>query len=150
KRLFAGARARALRGRLALSQSAMAARLGLSVSYLSQIESDDRPTTDAVLAAFARAYPDDWAEVGADDHAALVARAAAAASDPTVPGALEEAALLRGVARQPLVAERLAAVHDAYRRSQDQLRSLDDALERGQAGGAPLPWDEVREWFHDA
>ena len=42
KRVFAGARARALRARLALSQSAMAARVGLSVSYLSQLESDDR------------------------------------------------------------------------------------------------------------
>src|SRR5690606_29130482 len=72
----------------------------------------------------------------------------AAASDPTVPGALAEEALLRGVARQPLLAERLAAVHEAYRRSQDQLRSLDDALERGPGG--PFPWDEVREWFHDA
>jgi predicted transcriptional regulator/DNA-binding XRE family transcriptional regulator len=150
KRLFAGAKARALRGRLGLSQSAMAARVGLSVSYLSQLESDDRPMTDAVLAAFARAFPDDWAEIGADDHAALVARAAAAASDPTVPGALAEEALLRGVARQPLLAERLAAVHEAYRRSQDQLRSLDDALDRGSGGGAPFPWDEVREWFHDA
>lgn len=149
KRLFAGARARSLRGRLGLSQSAMAGRLGLSVSYLSQLESDDRPMTDAVLAAFARAFPDDWGEVGADDHAALVARAAAAANDPTVPGALDEDVLLRGVARQPLLAERLAAVHDAYRRSQDQLRSLDDALERG-TGGVPFPWDEVREWFHDA
>jgi predicted transcriptional regulator/transcriptional regulator with XRE-family HTH domain len=150
KRLFAGARARALRGRLGLSQSAMAARVGLSVSYLSQLESDDRPMTDAVLAAFARAFPDDWAEIGPDDHAALVARAAAAANDPTVPGALAEEALLRGVARQPLLAERLVAVHDAYRRSQDQLRSLDDALERGTGGGIPFPWDEVREWFHDA
>lgn len=150
KRLFAGAKARALRGRLGLSQSAMAARVGLSVSYLSQLESDDRPMTDAVLAAFARAFPEDWAEIGPDDHAALVARAAAAASDPTVPGALAEDALLRGVARQPLLAERLVAVHDAYRRSQDQLRSLDDALERGSDGGVPFPWDEVREWFHDA
>ncbi|MDQ8758085.1 short-chain fatty acyl-CoA regulator family protein [Sphingosinicella sp. LHD-64] len=150
RRLFAGARARALRGRLGLSQSAMAARVGLSVSYLSQLESDDRPMTDAVLAAFSRAFPSDWAEIGPDDHAALVARAAAAANDPTVPGALAEDALLRGVARQPLLAERLVAVHDAYRRSQDQLRSLDDALERGTGGGMPLPWDEVREWFHDA
>jgi XRE family transcriptional regulator, fatty acid utilization regulator len=150
KRIFAGTRARALRSRLGLSQAAMAARVGLSISYLSQLESDDRPMTDAVLAAFARAFPADWAEIGPDDRAALVARAAAAAADPSVPGALAEDALLRGVARQPLLAERLVAVHDAYRRSQDQLRSLDDALERGSGGGAPLPWDEVREWFHDA
>jgi predicted transcriptional regulator/transcriptional regulator with XRE-family HTH domain len=151
RRLFAGSRARALRRRLGLSQAAMARRAGLSVSYLSQLESDDRPMTDAVLLAFARAFPGDWAEIGPGDDAALLARAGAAAADPSVAGAaLSEEALLRAVARHPLLAERLASVHEAYRRSQDQLRTLDDAFERGaDGGGTPLPWDEVREWFHN-
>src|ERR1700741_1333897 len=38
RRLFAGERLRALRQRAGLGQSAMAARLGFSVSYLSQLE----------------------------------------------------------------------------------------------------------------
>ncbi|HEX8309742.1 MAG TPA: short-chain fatty acyl-CoA regulator family protein [Chthoniobacteraceae bacterium] len=143
-------RARALRTRLGLSQSAMATSIGLSVSYLSQLESDDRPMTDAVLAAFARAYPDDWAEISSDEHSTLLARAAAAANDPTIPGPMPEDVLLRGVARQPLFADRLVAVHEAYHRSQDQLRSIDDAFERGTGRAVPLPWDEVRDWFHEA
>ncbi|MGS1016587.1 helix-turn-helix domain-containing protein [Allosphingosinicella humi] len=150
RRIFAGARARALRLRLGLSQAAMAARVGISVSYLSQLESDDRPMTDAVLMAFARAFPADWAEIHADENAALLAEATEAALDPTVNAApLPEEALRRAVKRQPLLAERLVAVHAAYRRSQDQLRTLDDAFERGPSGGVPLPWDEVRDWFHN-
>ncbi|HEY1145088.1 MAG TPA: short-chain fatty acyl-CoA regulator family protein, partial [Allosphingosinicella sp.] len=150
RRIFAGARARALRLRLGLSQAAMAARVGISVSYLSQLESDDRPMTDAVLMAFARAFPADWAEIHADENAALLAEATEAALDPTVDAApLPEEALRRAVKRQPLLAERLVAVHAAYRRSQDQLRTLDDAFERGPSGGVPLPWDEVRDWFHN-
>uniref|UniRef100_UPI0015773D5B helix-turn-helix domain-containing protein n=1 Tax=Sphingomonas bacterium TaxID=1895847 RepID=UPI0015773D5B len=47
-RRFAGAELRALRSRLALGQATMARRLGLSISYLSQLESDDRPVTAAV------------------------------------------------------------------------------------------------------
>ncbi|PWG02934.1 helix-turn-helix domain-containing protein [Sphingosinicella humi] len=149
RRIFAGARARALRLRLGLSQAAMAARVGISVSYLSQLESDDRPMTDAVLMAFARAFPADWADIHADEDAVLLARAIEAAADPTVADApLAEEALRRAVKRQPQLAERLVAVHAAYRRSQDQLRTLDDAFERGASGGSPLPWDEVRDWFH--
>jgi predicted transcriptional regulator/transcriptional regulator with XRE-family HTH domain len=150
RRIFAGARARALRLRLGLSQAAMAARVGISVSYLSQLESDDRPMTDAVLMAFARTFPADWAEIHADEDVALLAQATEAALDPTVNAApLAEEALRRAVKRQPLLAERLVAVHAAYRRSQDQLRTLDDAFERGPSGGVPLPWDEVRDWFHN-
>jgi predicted transcriptional regulator/DNA-binding XRE family transcriptional regulator len=149
RRLFAGARVRTLRRRLALSQAAMAARAGISVSYLSQIESDDRPVTDAVLVAFARAFPADWAEIHADEDAALLARAMEAASDPIVaPVAGQEEGLRRAIKRQPQLAERLIAMHGAYRRSQEQLRTLDDALERGAAGESSLPWDEVRDWFH--
>ncbi len=150
RRIFVGTRARALRVRLGLSQAAMAARVGISVSYLSQLESDDRPMTEAVLMAFARAFPADWAEIHADEDIALLAQATEAALDPTV-GAppLPEEALRRAVKRQPLLAERLVAVHAAYRRSQNQLRTLDDAFERGPSGGVPLPWDEVRDWFHN-
>src|SRR3546814_13505082 len=48
-RLYAGERLRALRRGLELGQPAMAARLGLSVSYLSQPENDARPLTAAVI-----------------------------------------------------------------------------------------------------
>ncbi|MBC7159007.1 MAG: DUF2083 domain-containing protein [Porphyrobacter sp.] len=148
RRIFAGARARELRLRLRLSISAMARRVGISTSYLSQIENDDRPMTDAVLLAFARAFPDDWAEVTPDNEGMLLAQSMAAAQDPTIGGApVPEDTLRKAIRRQPQLAERLVATHHAYQRTQQQLRSLDDALGRG-GEEVPLPWEEVRDWFH--
>ena len=48
-RIFAGDQVRALRARLSLSQIALSRRIGISTSYLSQIESGDRPITGGVL-----------------------------------------------------------------------------------------------------
>ena len=53
QRLYAGQTLRDLRRAAHLNQRAMAARLGVSVSYLSQLESDVRPLTAAVTAALA-------------------------------------------------------------------------------------------------
>ena len=53
-RLYAGEQLRALRGTHGINQAAMAARLGISVSYLSQLENGERPLTAAVTAALRR------------------------------------------------------------------------------------------------
>lgn len=150
RRLFAGHRVRELRRQLGISQAAMAARLGISISYLSQIENGDRPVTPAVLTALARQFPDDWALVQPTDDDALLVEAIEAASDASIADAqLPEETVRRGVRQQPLLARRLVALHQELRRSQEQLRMLDDSVESGAGGGAPrLPWEEIRDWFH--
>lgn len=149
KRIFAGSRAKNLRVRLQLSQSAMADHIGISVSYLSQIESDDRPMTAAVLVAFSRAFPDDWADIGSDDDVNLLIDTVAAVRDVTIPGPdLSDEEIQKALLRQPRLARRLVETHNAYRRSQEQLRSLDDALDRHVSTSTTLPWEEVRDWFH--
>jgi predicted transcriptional regulator len=55
-------------------------------------------------------------------------------------------AMRRAVNQQPLLARHLVSLHAALARSQEQLRSLDDALDSGSE--TPLPWEEVRDWFH--
>nr|MBP6112775.1 helix-turn-helix transcriptional regulator [Sphingobium sp.] len=60
-RLFVGGRLRQLRLDQRMDQAAMARVLGISVSYLSQLENDDRPLTAKVKAALAEVYPVDWA-----------------------------------------------------------------------------------------
>jgi predicted transcriptional regulator/transcriptional regulator with XRE-family HTH domain len=151
RRLFLGSRIRALRQRLALTQQAMARRAGISVSYLSQIESDDRPLTEAVLAAFAAAFPLDWGEIEQGDEASLLVRLSDAGRDASVAGAAVPEDQLRRVAeRHPAVAERLVATHLAYQRSQEQLRILNDELDQKGALASTLPWSEVRDWFHNA
>ncbi|MFZ5747642.1 MAG: helix-turn-helix domain-containing protein [Pseudomonadota bacterium] len=150
RRIFAGHRVRELRARLGISQAATAKALGISVSYLSQIENGDRPLTALVLAALARAFPRDWAAVDPDDDTALLIDAVEAAADPQVaPGRLDEAAVRRAVRHQPQLARRMVALHAALRRAQEQLGVLDDRVEAGGSGEGPrLPWEEVRDWFH--
>jgi predicted transcriptional regulator/transcriptional regulator with XRE-family HTH domain len=148
---YAGSRVRAMRARLGLSQIAMATRLGISVSYLSQIETDGRPLTRAVALALATAWPDDWRGIDADEETRLLADLAEAIADPLTgepsPGA---DTLARAIEQQPVLARRFVALHAAWRRAEDQLQRLDDAYDAGSAGDGRLPWEEVRDWFHDA
>ncbi len=148
RRLFAGHQLRALRRRHGLSQAEAAARLGISTSYLSQIENGDRPLTELVLAALARAFPQDWGTIGED--AGLAAAALTAATDPRIDGATEaDPALTRALRQQPQLARRLVALHAAYMRVEAQVRVLDDRVDSGESA-ARQPWEAVRDWFHDA
>jgi XRE family transcriptional regulator, fatty acid utilization regulator len=148
RRLFEGFRLRDLRRRIGLSQAAMAARLGISVPYLSQIENNSRPITDVVLLALAREFPLEAADIGAESESGGLLRAIDAATDTSIPGErMEDADVRRGVEQQPLLARRLVAVHEAWRRTQEQLRVLDDRFDTGSGESAPLPWEEVRDWF---
>ncbi|MCW4460143.1 short-chain fatty acyl-CoA regulator family protein [Sphingomonas sp. BT-65] len=148
RRLFAGARVRDLRKRLALPQAALAARLGVSVSYLSQIENEERPLTPPVLIALTREFPQLWGEVGEDEATADLVRAIEAGTDSSIPGgALDEAAVQRGVEKHPALTRRMVALHDAWRRGQAQLRVLDDKVESGAGTAGSLPWEEVRDWY---
>ncbi|USI72950.1 helix-turn-helix domain-containing protein [Sphingomonas morindae] len=149
--VYAGARVRALRRRLVLSQADMARRLAISVSYLSQIESDGRPLTRSVALALATCFPADWQSD--QDHAEdrLIAALAEAAAEPLSGDPLPDGeALARAVTQQPALMRRFVALHAAWRRAEDQLQRLDEAYGTGTAGAARLPWDEVRDWFHDA
>jgi len=146
-RLFAGAELRALRQRVGAGQAEVAARLGISVSYLSQLENDDRPVTRKVADALARAFPLDWSRQADDaDHRLAAVRDAMA--DPLFADMAEPQALHRAVEQQPDLAERFVRLHAAYRRGEERRLMADEAIGAGMAGGERLPWEEVRDWFH--
>jgi len=149
RRVFAGNRIRDLRKRLGVAQSALARQLNISVSYLSQIENDDRPVTPGVLVELSRAFPLDWADIDPEEDSSLLVGALDAATDSSVADdQLDEDVLRRSVRQQPLLARRMVALHNAYLRSQQQLRALDDQIDSGSIEGGRLPWEEVRDWFH--
>ena len=146
--MFQGARVRNLRVRLGLTQQVMARRTGISVSYLSQIESDDRPLTEPVLSALAAEFPLDWGEIEQSEDAIKIAGIVEAVSDRTLPGpAVPHNQLQRAVERFPELVDRLVGMHAAYQRAQQQLNILNDALQ-SESASATLPWDEIRDWFH--
>jgi predicted transcriptional regulator/transcriptional regulator with XRE-family HTH domain len=147
QRLYAGAQLRALRIAAGLNQRAMAARLGLSVSYLSQLEGGDRPLTGAVTAALAQHFPAALADIEGAAPARRLSALGHALADPAVaPLPPEDAAKL--AEERPDLADRLIALHVAKRAAEDRLAMAEESLTAGT--GARLPWEAVRDWFHEA
>ena len=148
RRIFAGPRLRAIRTERALKQSEMATKLQISISYLSQLEHDDRPLTPVLVERLARAFPLDWREIGAGEAETRLAALREANADPLFAEAVDAAQLARFAEQQPGLAERFIALHEAYRRSGQRLQMIDEALTADSSSGARLPWEEVRDWFH--
>lgn len=150
-RIFAGERIRALRTARGLKQADLAARIGISVSYLSQIEHDDRPLGAALVARLEAAFPLDWQDVDAGAAPRRLAALREAAADPLFSGdGLNTASLERLAEQQPQFADQFVALHAAYRRAGQRLQIFDEALTGASVDGSRLPWEEVRDWFHDA
>lgn len=143
---------RALRQRLGLSQTELAVKLGISVSYLSQIENDDRPLTAAVRMAIGRHFPHALPDIEAGVDSRLFAAFASALDDPAFAGEPMPPELVERVAsQQSQIAERFVALHIAWRQAEERLQMVNETLEMGAAeGGGRLPWEEVRDWFHAA
>jgi hypothetical protein len=149
-RVFAGEKLRALRLSRALRQAEMAARLGISVPYLSQLESDGRPLTPALLEVLARDFPLDWHDEEIDAKTRRTAALYEAAADPVFSAPLAADQANRIAEQQPAFVDRFVTLHQAYLHAGQRLQMLDEALAAGNAGGGRLPWEEVRDWFHNA
>jgi XRE family transcriptional regulator, fatty acid utilization regulator len=150
RRVFAGERLRALRKTKALKQADMAARLGVSVSYLSQLEHDDRPLTPALLDTLGRIFPLDWQGFEEDVGTRRIAALREAAADPLFTATLSPAQVTRIAEQQPLLADQFITLHQAYLHAEQRLQIVDEAISADNAGGSRLPWEEVRDWFHNA
>ena len=150
RRIFAGPQLRNLRAVRNLRQAEMAERLDISVSYLSQLENDDRPLSNALLERLAREFPLDWQDVGADSTEKRLIALREATADPLFAEPLPPEQLARIAEQQPGFAERFIALHEAYRRTGQRLEMVDEALAADNASGTRLPWEEVRDWFHFA
>ena len=150
RRVFAGDRLKTLRAGLDMRQSDMSERLGISVSYLSQIEHDDRPLTSALLEALARFFPLDWNVDEEDTATRRFAALREAAADPLFPNPLSADQLARIAEQQPLLADQYVALHQAYTQAGQRLQIIDEAISADNVGGSRLPWEEVRDWFHNS
>jgi hypothetical protein len=125
--------------------------LGISVSYLSQLENDDRPLTAKVKAALAAAYPVDWAAF--DDHEGeqLLGAFVHALGQPDVAGAPMEPERIEKLHLQfPEFAARYVDLHRAYRQSNERLNMVEEAIANDMTAHARMPWEAVRDWFHDS
>lgn len=148
-KLFIGRKVRDLREANRLTQAAFAERIGISTSYLNQIENNQRPVSAAVLLALAETFRIDIADFSAGEGDRLLSALSEALSDPlfeTFRPSLQELKLV--VQNAPGFAHALIAAHQGYRRNSEQLASFDDTLGRSAGLAEPTPYEEVRDFFH--
>jgi predicted transcriptional regulator/transcriptional regulator with XRE-family HTH domain len=150
QRLFAGKPLRELRARRGLRQTDMAQRLGISASYLSQLENDERPLTPALADGLRAAFPLDWADLAPAQADTLTAALHEALADPHLPGDLPGEAVERLARQFPGFAEAFVALHARHSQTRLRLDMLDETIGTSLAAGGRLPWEEVRDWFHNA
>lgn len=158
RKLFVGARVRRLREQLEWNQSQLAARLGLSLSYVSQIETNQRPVTASVLLKLAEVFGGDIAQFSEEQDQRLLAELDAALRDRTVVGvAISPAQVARLVEQAPELAEAFVALHQRHLRLQEEHALLVDRY-YGEEGAPdewlaasraePLPHEAVRDFFN--
>lgn len=148
KKTFMGVRLRKLRAERGMSQVALAHALGLSPSYLNQLEQNQRPLTVSVLLKISRVLGVDIQQFSEDEEARLVAGMREALADAPEPIALPE---LQEVASQmPALGRALIALHRRNLAAQEQLETM--AVRMGDdrsdlAAPRAMPFEVVRDFF---
>ncbi|MHA3024096.1 short-chain fatty acyl-CoA regulator family protein [Mycobacterium sp. BMJ-28] len=144
---FAGARLRRLRDERGLTQVALARALGLSTSYVNQLENDQRPITVPVLLALSDRFDLPTHYFAPDADARLAADLREILSDgPATPAQIEEL-----VARMPEVGQTMVNLHRRLHDATAELESVHGRANLDIQSGVqqPMPFEEVRDFFYD-
>ncbi len=147
---FVGSRVRQLRNERGFSQAALAQMLGISPSYLNQIEHDVRPLTVAVLLRITEVFGVDATFFASQDDTRLVAelREVTMDRDLDIDADLPEIADM--VAAHPALARAMVNLHRRYRITTAQLAAAtEDRFSDGSGSGSiTMPHEEVRDYFY--
>ncbi len=149
QKLYVGVKLRELRTRLGLTQKAFAARLGVSLPYLNQMENNNRPVSTGVVLSMAQEFDFDITELRPGEAERMVTDMREALSDPVFDDQTPPLSDLQlAASNAPGLAHAFLSLHRAYRYTHERLASLDEALGREDAALQPSPWEEVRDFFH--
>lgn len=151
QKTFVGTRLRELREERAMSQVELARLLGISPSYLNQIEHNSRPLTVPVLLRITEAFGVDAGFFAAHDVTRLIAEVREVLSDGTIGLKVPDADAAQLAEQLPQTAHALIMLHRRYRQANERLAALTG--ERGPepvgpTAPAPMPDEEVRDFFY--
>lgn len=152
KKAFMGVRLKRLREERQLTQAALAGRLGISLSYLNQLENNQRPLTVPVLLALNAAFGLDVQMFAEDDEARLISDLREALSDPALGETIATAELRELALNMPAVGRVLVGLNQKYRRALEQTAALAARLGEDRQAEATIlpstPFEEVRDFFY--
>ncbi len=151
QKIFAGPRIRRIRVARSLTQTAMAAGLGISPSYLNLIERNQRPLTVQLILRLASIYKVEPEELHGEARGSLAALRELFA-DPLLSGELPgDQELIEVAEAAPNASAAVIKLYRAYREQAQRLSDLSEVLARDgrptALSDARLPIDEVREVF---
>lgn len=152
QKIFAGLKMRGLRESAGLNQGLFAERLGISASYLNQIENNQRPLTAQVMVALAQNFSVDVGAFAHEDTEKLVSDLREALADPVFSSLVPNGQDLKTiVSNVPWFAHAFLNLHLAFRRTGERLHALDERYASNEEGGPPgvlMPYEEVRDFLH--
>ncbi|OWT66377.1 short-chain fatty acyl-CoA regulator family protein [Candidimonas nitroreducens] len=161
RKIFMGVRLRRLREERKLTQVALARLLGLSSSYLNQLEQNQRPLTMAVLLRLSEVCGVDIQAFSDDAEARMVAALREVITTlPASPvggreeGRISQAEIREIAASMPAVGRALIQLHRRHREAVERLETMaqmadqHDESRRGDPLEAPTqPYEEARDFF---
>ncbi len=148
-KLFIGRKVRELRDANKATQAQFAERIGISTSYLNQIENNQRPVSAAVLVALAEKFQINMSELSSGEDDRLLSALTEALTDPLFENLTPNFQELKLITQSaPNLARALIRAHQGYKRNNEQLVGLSDSLGRSASLAETTPYEEVRDYFH--
>lgn len=154
EKLVIGARLKALRQSLGLTQAQMAAELDVSPSYITLIEADQRPASVKLLMRLAEVYDINVSELSPRVDAQLASDLVAVLKDPVLEAdAIARAEVEAVLQSAPRLAAALVGLHGKYHTLlQRQLTEASpiadrDKVEALEEGSRPV--EAARSWFYE-
>lgn len=149
RKVFAGARIRHLRQSRKLTQAEFAKELGISTSYVNQIENNHRSLSASVILALFDVFDFDLSELALDESGKVAVDLGEILSDPifaddtVLPQELKVAA-----SNTPNMVRAFLGLYQVFQQTRAQLGQIDHRLAETEASVTPLPYEEVRDYFH--
>ena len=147
---YVGSRVRGLRGERGFSQAALAQMLGISPSYLNQIEHDVRPLTVAVLLRITELFGVDATFFAPLDDTRLIAELREVTMDRELDIDVAPAEIAELVGTHPNLARAMVSLHRRYRLRAAQLAAATEErfTDGSGTGSITMPHEEVRDYFY--
>lgn len=148
RKAFMGVRLKRLREERKLKQVELAHALGISSSYLNQLEQNQRPLTVPVLLKINAVFGVDVQLFSEDEEARLITELRDVLSDDSETIAMAE---IRELAmNMPAVGRTLIALHRRYREAAERNEAMAAQLgdEWVADGPARMPFEQVRDFFY--
>ncbi len=152
KKTFVGMRLKRLREEKGLTQVALAQALGLSPSYLNQLEKNQRPLTVQVLLKINEIFGVDVQLFAEGEEGRLVADLREVFADPANGEKVSLAELKEVAASMPAMGRSIVALHRRWRHAVERADAMAGKLGLGSGGmemqTAPMPYEQVRDYFY--